>query len=310
MKHSDWHGMLRLLPVLLLVGILSTGCGDDGGSEPDLIVVSDFEGPWMVTQYQATSTGNPPIVMELIAMGGAFGFDADDEGDFQGRAFIPASLAGMTLELSFQGGIELISQDTLLVDFIPQIPPFLTEMRGAFTLTSNTLTLYDPNAFFDFDGDQQMEPAIFEGALARNDGSYPPIIFTEDFEGHWEATGYTVTSVADPQTTLNTIDAGATFEFDVGADGTALVNAFIPASLAGEDLTFTDIPAAFQLEYQDTMTIAFTPEIPPLLTDTRGHFTLVGDDYTLTDEATFFDFGGGVEPAIAVVEIERTSGGK
>jgi hypothetical protein len=198
------------------------------------------------------------------------------------------------------------------VTFIPEIPPFLNEMRGEFEMTGNTVTLYDTDAEFDFDGDEQPDSAVFEGTMVRNDGSYPPIIFTEDFEGLWEATGYTVTSDADPQTSINTIDLGATFEFDVGNDGTALVDAFIPEALAGEDLTFTDIPAAFQLEYQDTVTIAFTPEVPPFLTNTRGYFTLDGDEYVLVDEDAMFDFDGDLvpEPARAVVEILRTSGGK
>jgi hypothetical protein len=297
----------------VLVGILVVGCGsDDNGGGPDLIVISDFEGEWVITEYKATMAANPAVSLELISLGGAMTFEADEDGDFTGRTFVPPSFAGMNVELTAQGTMELLSQDSLLVSFVPEMPPFLTEMRGEFEMTGNTVTLYDENAEFDFDGDQQMDPAIFEGTMVLNDGSYPPVIFTEDFEGHWEATGYTVTSDANPAITLNTIDAGATFEFDVGSDGTALVDVFIPASLAGEDVTFTDLPAAFQLEYQDTMTIAFTPEVPPLLTNTRGYFTLDGNEYTLTDEDALFDFDGDEvpEPASAYIEIERTGGGK
>jgi hypothetical protein len=60
------------------------------------------------------------------------------------------------------------------------------------------------------------------------------------------------------------------------------------------------------------MTIAFTPEVPPLLTNTRGYFTLDGNEYTLTDEDALFDFDGDEvpEPASAYIEIERTGGGK
>ena len=192
MKYQHRPGLLRLLPVFLLLGLMFTGCGsDDNGGGPDLIVASDFEGQWVVLEYRATSDANPLVTMELISLGGAFEFDAEDDGAFTGRGFVPASVAGMTLEIPFQGQMELISQDTLAVNFTPEQLPFLTNMRGAFTLDGNTLTLDDANAEFDFDGDQELEPADFEATLERHDGSYPPVIFTEDFEGHWEATGYT-----------------------------------------------------------------------------------------------------------------------
>jgi hypothetical protein len=303
----------RLLPALLLLGIALFGCGDDdGGGGPDLIKISDFEGLWFATQYEATSVANPQISLEVISMGVAMEFDVDDEGDFSARGFAPASFAGMTLEFPLQGTMELESQDTVVIAFNPEILPFFTNTRCAFTLANNTVTLFAPDATFDFDGDQELEPSIFEGTMVLNDGSYPRVVFVEDFEGHWEATAYTVTNKANPQISINTIEAGATFEFDVDSEGVAVGNAFIPEALAGEDLTFEDIPAAFELVYQDTMVIAFTPEIPPLLTNTRGHFTLDGDLYVLTDEDSYFDFDGDQtpEPAIAVVEMERTGSAK
>jgi hypothetical protein len=310
MKLQHLKSLSRLLPVFLLAGTLFVGCGgDDGGGGPHLIVISDFQGEWVITLYKATSVANPFMSLELISVGGAITFDADENGDFTGRMFIPAAVAGMTVEIASAGNIEIITQDTLLVSFTPEMPPFLTDLRGAFEMTGNTVTLYDANNEFNFGGGT--EAAIFEGAMVKNDGSYPPIIFTADFEGHWEATGYTVTSNANPMVSINTIDEGAEFVFDVGTDGTALIDVSIPGSLTGgEDVDLTDVPGAFQLDYQDTMTIAFTPEIPPFLTNTRGHFAFEGDECTLTDENTYFDFGEGPVPATAVVEVERTSGGK
>jgi hypothetical protein len=309
MKYSRRHELLHLLPVIVVVGTLLAGCGGDNGGEPKVIVLSDFEGAWVATQYEATSVDNPLMSLELISAGGAFGFNADDEGNFAGRGFVPAALAGMTLELPFQGYVELIGQDTLVVHFTPEMPPFLTGMRGAFTLSGNTLTIYDPNSTFDFDGDEQPDAAIFEGTLVKNTGAFPAILFTEDFEGHWEATGYTVTNADNPQVSFDTIEMGATFEFDVDATGQATGNAFIPAALAGQDTTFSNFEGSFELIYQDTMLIAFHPEEPPFLTNARGHFTLVGDTYTLVDENTYFDFDGDMvpEPAIAEVVIVRTS---
>ena len=312
MKRSDWPGMICLLSVVLLVGMLLVGCGDDdkeGEVQPQPIVIADFAGAWVAQQYKATSIDDPETSLELITVGGAFQFDADEEGAFEGRGFVPATVAGVTVELPFQGNVELLTQDSLLVDFTPDLPPFLTDMRGSFSLEGNSLAIIDSNATFDFDGNQELDPAVFEGIMVKNDGSYPAIIFTEDFEGFWEATSYTVTSDADPQISIDTIDEGATFVFDVNATGEAIGTAFIPAAFAGQDTTFEDFGASFELIYQNEMAIVFTPEEPPFLTNTQGSFTLVGDTFTLTDENAVFDFDGDQvpEPADAVVVMERTS---
>jgi hypothetical protein len=308
--------MIYLLSVFLLVGILLVGCGDDdkeGEIQPERpIEISDLAGSWVIQQYKATSPDDPETSVELISLGVAFQFEADEDGAFEGRGFAPALFAGMTVELPFQGNVQLISQDSLLVSFTPEQPPFLTNIRGAFSLEGNTLALIDSNSTFDFDGNQELEPAIFEGALVKNDGSYPAIVFTEDFEGLWEATSYTVTSdpnPPNPQISIDTIAEGATFVFDVNVTGEAIGTAFIPAAFAGQDTTFADFEASFELIYQDEMIIAFNPEEPPFLTNTQGSFSLVGNTFTLTDENALFDFDGDQvpEPADAVVVMERTS---
>jgi hypothetical protein len=304
--------LLRLLPVVLLAGILFTGCGDDdGGGGPDLIEISDFEGEWVITQYKATWKDVPSVSLELISLGGAMTFEADETGDFMGRTFIPASLAGTetAVELTAQGEMELLSQDSLLVTFNPELPPFLTEMRGEFEMIGNTVTLYDENAEFDFDGDQQLDPSIFEGTMVLNDGSYPPVIFVEDFEGYWEITSYTVTSVANPQVSMDAVAMGASFSFDADEDGDFLSDAFIPAALAGTDITITDSPGFFELVFQDTVRVNFTPEIPPFLTTFSGAFTMDGDEVTVIDENAFFDFGqgAGVEAVIFEGIMVRTT---
>jgi|GEM_PF-3066198 len=296
-----------LLAVVLLMGILLAGCGDDDGGGPDLIVISDFEGVWVVEQYEATSVANPAVSLELISLGGAMEFNADDEGEFEGRAFVPAAIAQMTLEIPFTGNFQLISQDTILVSFTPEQPPFLTDTRAAFTLDGNTVTITDPDALFDFDGDTVMEPSFFEGSMVKTSEPYPTVIFTEDFEGFWEATSYTATSVANPAVSVEAIALGATYDFDVDASGEAVGNAFIPAALAGQDTSFTDFAASFVLMYQDSMMIAFDPIQPPFLVNAYGGFTLEDDELTLTDENALFDFDGNQipEPAVAEIVLER-----
>lgn len=307
MRHLCRTGLLGLLPVFLVLGILVVGCGDDDGGGPDLIVISDFEGHWLVEQYKATSVANPAVFLELVSLGGAMEFNADDEGDFEGRAFVPATVVGMTLELPFAGSFELISQDTILITFTPEIEPFLTDTRAAFTLEGNVVTITDPNTTFDFDGDTVEEDAIFEGIMNRISASYPSVILTEDFEGFWEAASYTATSVTNPETSIEAVGLGASYDFDVDATGSAIGNAFIPAALAGQDTSFTDFAASFVLMYQDTMMIAFDPVQPPFLVNAHGSFTLEEDELTLTDENAFFDFNGDQipEPAISEIVLER-----
>jgi hypothetical protein len=312
-KHLNCSGFMRLLPVFLLLGLLFAGCGDDNGGGPDLIVVSDFEGTWVVEQYKVTSVANPAVSMELISLGGAMEFNLDKDGTFEGRGFVPASVAGMKLELPFAGNLQLISQDSVTVTFTPEQEPFLTDTRAAFTLDGNTVAISDSNTVFDFDGDTELEPAIFEAVMAKTDDPYPTVIFTEDFEGFWEALSYTATSVANPAMSIETVAMGAVYEFDVDASGEAVGYAFIPAALTGgEDVTIPDFDASFEIIYQDTMMIVFNPVQLPFLVNAGGAFTLEGETCTLTDENAFFDFDGDEvpEPAIAEIVLERTGNGE
>jgi hypothetical protein len=73
----------------------------------------------------------------------------------------------MDLNLDFQGTFTLIGQDSLTINFIPEIPPFLTETRAEFTLNGNTLTLIDRDEAFDLDQNGDDEAVIFEGTLVR-----------------------------------------------------------------------------------------------------------------------------------------------
>jgi hypothetical protein len=287
----------------MLAGALFIGCGDDdGGSEPKVIVISDFEGSWVAESYKVTSVANPQTSLELIAIGGAFAWDADDAGQFTGRGFVPASLAGVSLELEFQGVFELIAQDSIAVDFTPEFPPFLEDTRAGFTLAGDAFTIVDENTSFDFDGDQAAEPAIFEGTMVRHDGSEPGVIFVADLEGYWQVTSYRVTSVANPLVSLEAIGLDASFSFDLDDTGQFLGNAFIPAAIAGQDITISDSPGFFYLVTQDTVAVNFTPEVPPFLTSFRGAFTLAGDDMSVIDTNATFDFDGDQVEEAAIFE--------
>ena len=143
-----------------------TGCGDDG-TQPDVITLADFEGSWTAQMYKLTDATVPAISMEIISLGATFEWDVDDSGHFSGTTFLPAAIAGMDLDLDFQGTFTLIGQDSLTINFVPEVPPFLTETRAEFTLVGNTLTLIDGDETFDLDQNGSDEAVIFEGTLVR-----------------------------------------------------------------------------------------------------------------------------------------------
>jgi hypothetical protein len=284
------NSILLIAAVVLVAGFL-IGCGDDDGAKPKVITLADFEGSWVIQSYKVTSTGTPQISVDLINLGAAFSFEADNAGNFTSRAFIPASLAGTTLELSPGGTFELITQDTVQVNFVPEIPPFLTYIRGEFTLAGNTITITDTNTTFDFDGDQVEEPAIFEGVMVRNDGS-APIVFTSDFEGSWNATEYKVTSKDNELVSVELIGLGGSLSWDAMAGGSFSGDLSVPASIlppSGLQLSYTGV---FAVVKQDSIQITFDQEVPPFLESFRGGFSLSGDTVTVTDDNTTFDFDG------------------
>lgn len=127
-----------------------------------------------------------------------------------------------------------------------------------------------------------------------------------DFEGSWEASSFTMTSAEDPEQSMDLVGLGASFLADVDAEGTIDGAVGIPAALGGP----AELPlaATFVIEDQETLTVNFEPEIPPLLTSYTGPFELDGDTLTTTDENAVFDFGdGNPVAAIAVIVLQRTS---
>jgi hypothetical protein len=319
MRVSMRHSLLWLMVVALTAGGLVIGCGEDdeGGTSTQNggLSIADFEGVWMVTSYKVTMVDPPQTSLDMVDFGCAFAFDADDAGAFEGRAFIPASVTHtQVLELAFQGAVDLVAPDTIEVTFTPQFPPFLTTMRGAIGMAGNTFTITDNNATFDFDGDEVEEAAIFEGAMTKYEGPEPAVVFLADFEGHWDATEYRVTSVANPLVSFEVISAGVSFAYEADDAGNIVGDAFIPKEIANtdEDITISDFEAAFSLIKQDTIQIAFSPEYPPFMTNTYGWFSLVADTLRLHDDSTSFDFDQDEveEPATFDGKMVRSSPGK
>ena len=167
MKFLKWSPLISMLTVVLSVGIVFIGCGDDDGTEPEQITLADLAGYWEAQSYEVTSNAASEISFDLVTLGGAFTIDADDTGDFSGTAEIPEAMGG-PLTLPFQGTFELVTQDSMRVTFDPEIPPFLTNFTGWFELSGNTMHMLDENTSFDFDQDGVEEPATFDGVMVRS----------------------------------------------------------------------------------------------------------------------------------------------
>jgi hypothetical protein len=155
------------MAAVLVATVLFIGCGDDDGTEPEQITLADLAGHWEAQSYEVTSNAAPEISMDLIVLGGAFTFDAEDTGDFIGTAEIPEAVGG-PLTLPFQGTFELVTQDSMRITFDPEIPPFITSFTGWFELSGNTVHMVDENTSFDFDQDGVEEPATFDGVMIRS----------------------------------------------------------------------------------------------------------------------------------------------
>lgn len=167
MQHLRITTLASVLFVILPICFLSFGCGDDEtGTGPDMLTLADFQGSWDAMQYTVASSDTPQISLDLIALGGSFTIDADDQGNFTGEAEIPEAVGG-PVTLQYQGNFNLVTQDSMEVVFNPEIPPFLTSFVGAFELVADTMFISDNNTTFDFDQDGTEDPAIFEGTMVR-----------------------------------------------------------------------------------------------------------------------------------------------
>ena len=126
-----------------------------------------------------------------------------------------------------------------------------------------------------------------------------------DFEGVWTGVSYTLTANDDPSLSVELISMGATVTFDTGDSGNASGTFGVPEAFGGP--LELPVDATFELEDQETMTVTFEEEIPPLLTSYTGPFELEGDTMTLTDENASFELteGAGPVPVTAVAVFER-----
>lgn len=140
---------------------------------------------------------------------------------------------------------------------------------------------------------------LFAGC-GDDDGAKPKVITLADFSGSWEASQYKVTSVDVPQLYIELVSLGGSFTMEADNAGNFTGEAEIPAALGGP--ATLQFQGTFQLVTQDTLNVAFNPEIPPFITDFRPKFQLNGNTLTITDGNTTFDLDGDQVEEAAIFE--------
>jgi hypothetical protein len=300
MKLLKLSGVLPLLCVFLVSCGLVAGCGDDDSTSPKPVTLDDFEGYWEMTTYRITNAANTSEFVEIVGLGADLAMQVDDSGNFTGEAFVPSALTGgAAVKFPFAGFFTMVGQDSIRMDFTPDIEPFLTDATTAFQLSGNTLTLSGDTMTFDFDLDGEEEAALFDATVLRG----IRVIDIDDFVGYWEAAEYHITNASNPAETIETVSMGATFGWTVDDQGNFTGDMHLPGALVGqaEDIDI-QFQGYFNLVGQDSVYAIFTPEVPPFLTNTSADYTLWGGVLVMTDRTTLFDFDGDQVPEPAIFE--------
>lgn len=136
-------------------------------SSDDDITLADFAGVWDAVSYQVTSKDNPALSVDVIALGGSMVTTVDVDGRLVGTANIPDPSTGGMLTFPFAGAFILVDQETLIIDFQPDIPPYFTDETVHFDLSGDTLVLESPETGFDWDADGVPDPSTFRGEMRR-----------------------------------------------------------------------------------------------------------------------------------------------
>jgi hypothetical protein len=186
-------------------------CGDDSGSGSG-ITIDDLVGSWNATTVTYTNQQNPAERVDRIADGGYATVTVAADG---GYAFVLVP-AGEDAEVA--SGFMVIESGFLLVQNI--LEPGVT-VAFAMTVTGSTLGLVSDEPTYDFNGDEEEEPAVLQIGLRRTSG--PTVA---DLEGSWNATEYRLISQPTAVDTFDIIaeDGSLSVTFDEVGRYTASVS--------------------------------------------------------------------------------------
>lgn len=141
--------LFTLILTLLIGGMLFTNCKDKSTDSNGADDLSSLSKTWTATKYEYASKADPDTKVDLIQMGMSIQFTINDDGTY--TAVVSYGMAGQETETG------TLSVADGMMTFDPEDDESYTV---DYTLSGNTLTMTDENESYDFDGDEQEEPAV------------------------------------------------------------------------------------------------------------------------------------------------------
>lgn len=271
MRGAAWIGLVSAAGL--------AACGDSAGPGGG-ISLEDLVGAWSATTVTYTSQADAGQRVDRIA-GGGFATATVADGGRYAFVLVPAED-----EPEIGSGYMLVERGFLLVQNITE--PGVT-IAFSTTLANGTLGLVSDEPMYDFDGDEEEEPAILQIGLRRYSGT--SIV---DLEGSWTATEYRLISQPTATDTLDVIaeNGGLSVTFDAVGQYTADI------AEPGEPPI---VESGFATVREAQLVLITSGQMLP----TEFSFQLSGDTAFLAGEAQH-DFGGGVVTARVEILLVRS----
>jgi hypothetical protein len=153
-------GLILFAGVFLSMCITAVpGCNDDDATKPKVLTVGDLAGTWEVTKYEVTHDTIPQMSLDFIQLGATITITAQATGLFSGTAVMVLPGDTEPTTIPFAGNFA-VDDETITATFTPEIPPYFTSFSGPYEYDGNKITITDEDATFDFDGDEQEDPAV------------------------------------------------------------------------------------------------------------------------------------------------------
>ncbi len=152
--------LMRTLSTTVLAAALVVGCNDSTDPDPGNVSQDDLAGVWTATQFLLTSTDDPAMSVDMIALGATFTLTINADGTYSEAGLFP----GNPPEVENGSGTYVIQGTNIILTETDDPEPFTV----AFVLSGNTLTLTSTDETFDFDDDGVEDAATLEMILTRS----------------------------------------------------------------------------------------------------------------------------------------------
>lgn len=274
-----WLLLLGWLLLAVACGDNSTGPDDDDGGN-GVPTPAAFAGVWTATRAEFTSSAAPAQTQDICAHGGALSLIVEGYG----RYTFSLTDSGCT-PLTESGAIVRITREAITFD-----PAAGAAYEMTYTYGVSTLSLVNPQAGYDFDGDGAMDAATATYQMRREAPDLTGL------SGSWTALSWTYVNRDDPTETVDLVAEGGGLNLGIASGGTYSVAMRMPDGAlrteAGAIISRSAVLIVLMPDGDDIYMLAYA---------------ISGDRLTLSTDAGEFDFDGdGVEtPARMAIELQR-----